>query len=192
MHVLRHLRRHATGFTLVEVLVALALLTVIATGVAVLFAVAIRDARAARDQTTTVVLASQKMEQLRSLTWGLDTAGAVVSDLTTDLSRSPPDASGSGLSPSPAGVLDVNTPGFVDFLDSRGQWTGTGSVAPPAATYIRRWSIEPLASDPANSLLFQVLVTTRMRDSTTGAGGPARSRRADEALLVTIKTRKAG
>ena len=45
---------------------------------------------------------------------------------------------------------------------------------------------------PLSLLLLQVLVTTRMRDSAAAAGAPARSRRADEALLVTIKTRKAG
>jgi prepilin-type N-terminal cleavage/methylation domain-containing protein len=192
MHALRRLRRNETGFTLIEVLVALSLLSAIATGVAVLFVIAIRDAHAARDQTTTVVLACQKMEQLRGLTWAFDAAGTGVSDLTTDLSRSPPDASGSGLSPSPGGSLDVNTAGFVDFLDNKGRWVGTGSVAPPAATYIRRWSIETLPSDPGNSLVLQVLVTTRIRDSAAGAGGRARSRRTDEALLVTVKTRKAG
>ena len=184
-------RRHEAGFTLVELLVALSLLTVIAAGIAQLFAITVRDARAARDQTMTVILASQKMEQLRALTWRVDSAGAAVSDLTTDLSRSPPDASGSGLGPSPAAALDTNTAGFVDFLDSKGRWVGTGASPPPVATYIRRWSVGPLPSDPGNSLVLRVLVTTRIRDGGVAAAGQPRFRRADEALLVTIRTRKA-
>ncbi|MGE5835098.1 MAG: type IV pilus modification PilV family protein [Acidobacteriota bacterium] len=187
----RRRRRDQAGFTLVELLVALSLLTIVAAGIAQLFAVTVRDARAARDQTMTMMLAMQKMEQLRGLTWRVDSAGGAVSDLTTDLSRSPPDASGSGLGASPAGTLDTNTAGFVDFLDSNGRWVGTGTGPPPAATYLRRWSIEPLPSDPGNSLLLRVLVTTRIRDAGATAAGQARFRRADEALLVTIRTRKA-
>jgi len=183
--------RHQSGFTLAELLVALSLLTIIAAGIAQLFAVTVQDARAARDQTMTMMLAKEKMEQLRALTWRVDSAGAAVSDLTTDLSRSPPDAGGSGLGASPAGALDTNTAGFVDFLDGKGGWVGAGTGPPPAATYIRRWSIEPLPSDPGNSLLLRVLVTTRIRDSGGAAAGGPRFRRADEALLVTIRTRKA-
>jgi hypothetical protein len=39
--------------------------------------------------------------------------------------------------------------------------------------------------------LLHVLVTTRIRDAGAAAAGQARFRRADEALLVTIRTRKA-
>lgn len=180
-----------TGFTLVEVLLALVLLGVAAAGVSVLFVVSILDARAARDQTMTIVLAGERMEQLRGLSWGMEAAtGTPVTDLTTDLGRSPPDGSGNGLGPSPANSLAVNTPGYVDYLDSRGQWAGTGATPPATATYIRRWSVEPMGGDP-ETLLLRVLVTTKVRDAARPAGQP-RTRRAGEALLVTVRTRKAG
>lgn len=181
-----------TGFTLIEVLVALVLLTVTAAGLSVLFVVSLRDARAARDQTMAVVLGMERMEELRGLTWGMDGAtGTPISDVTTDLGRSPPDATGNGLSPSPATSLEVNTPGYVDYLDGRGQWVGTGGTPPAPATYIRRWQIETLPGDP-DTLLLRVLVTTRVRDALAPPAGQPRTRRAEEALIVTVKTRKAG
>jgi len=57
--------------------------------------------------------------------------------------------------------------------------------------YIRRWSIEPLPTNPNNTLVLQVLVTTVKRESEmAGAQGPRR-RMADDALIVSVKTRKA-
>ena len=179
------------GFTLIEVLVALVLLTVAATGLSVLFVVSLRDARAARDQTMAMVLGVERMEELRGLTWGLDATGGPMTDVTTDLGRSPPDAAGNGLGPSPANSLDVSTPGYVDYLDGRGQWVGTGATPPAAAVYIRRWQIETLPGAP-DTLLLRVLVTTRVRDAPSLSSGQPRTRRADEALIVTLKTRKAG
>ncbi|HYN08119.1 MAG TPA: prepilin-type N-terminal cleavage/methylation domain-containing protein [Vicinamibacterales bacterium] len=181
-----------TGFTLIEVLVALVVLSLTASGIAVLFVMSIRDSRAARDQTTAMVMAVERMEQLWALTWGIDAAtGVPLSDVTTELGRSPPDGSGNGLVPSPPGSLETNTPGYVDYLDGRGRWMGTGATPPAGATYIRRWHIEPLPADP-DTLVLRVLVTTVVRDASPLAAGQRRTRRADEALLVTVKTRKAG
>lgn len=178
------------GFTLLEVLVALVLVAITAAGVAGLFSVAMRDARAARDQTATALMAMAKMEELRALTWRFDAlTGAPQSDLTTDLSRSPPDSSGTGLS-STAATLERNTPGYVDYLDVWGRWVGNGSSPPPDATYIRRWQVESLPTK--DSLLLSVLVTTVVRDSTPAPAGQARTRRLDETLIVSVRTRKAG
>ena len=185
--------REDDGFTIIEVLIALLILAITALGVAQLFAVAIQATSGARNQTSTTVLAAQKMEQLRALTWGFDDSGTglPVCDTTTDLTQEPPTATGSGLNPSPANSLDVNTPGFVDFLDQRGQRVGTGAVAPPTAIYIRRWSIRPLPTNPNNTLILQVLVTTVQREAQVGGTPGPRRRYADDALIVTVKTRKA-
>jgi type II secretory pathway pseudopilin PulG len=182
----------AAGFTLIETLVSVAMMTAAALGVAQLFAVATSQNVAAKNQTTTSILAAQKMEQLRGLTWGYtaDAPGLPITDTTTDLSTEPPTALGTGLNASPAGSLDASTPGFVDYLDRFGQWVGTGAAPVDGTVYIRRWSIEPLPTNPNNTLIFQVLVTTSRREQLhTGTG--ARARLPEDAWLVGVKTRKA-
>jgi prepilin-type N-terminal cleavage/methylation domain-containing protein len=179
------------GFTLIEVFIAMMLITIMALGVAQLFGLAIRSTQAARYQTSTTILASQKLEQLRALTWGFDATGIglPVSDTTTDLTVEPPSNSGNGLNPSPVNTLDVNTVGYVDYLDARGQWVGNSAAPPATALYIRRWNITPLPTNPNNTLILQVLVTTVHRERTAVA--MPRVRLADDALVTTIKTRKA-
>lgn len=180
------------GFTIVEVLIAMLLLMIMSLGVAQLFGIAIRSTQAARYQTSTAILASQKMEQLRALTWGFDTngSGLPVSDTTTDLSYEPATNAGSGLDPAPSNSLDSNTPGFVDYLDARGRWVGTGTTPPATAMYIRRWNVTPLPVNPNNSVILQVLVTTVVRESQVPVG-TKRVRLADDALIMSVKTRKA-
>jgi prepilin-type N-terminal cleavage/methylation domain-containing protein len=181
------------GFSLVEVLVAMMLLTITALGVGELFAVAIRASSMARHQTSTTTLATQKMEQLRDLTWGFDTLnqGLPVSDTTTNLSTEPATNNGGGLNPTPANTLNTNTAGYVDFLDAKGAWVGTGTNPPAQAVFIRRWSIEPLPTNPNNTLVLQVLVTTVIRDrGFTAPIGAQRTRLVTDALIVSVKTRK--
>jgi prepilin-type N-terminal cleavage/methylation domain-containing protein len=118
------------GFTLIEVLVAAA---IVATGISVLaalFIVAIVVNRTARTTTFATVLAQQKMEQLRGLTWGFDVLGGPASDLTTDVSIVPFTRGGAGLSPSPPDTLTHNTAGYVDYVDGAGNWIGTGASVP--------------------------------------------------------------
>ena len=181
------------GFSLIEVVVSLLVVAVALFGVARLFAVAIQDAFGARSQTSASILAAQRMEQLRALTWGTDTTAARLpaSDIVTNLSVTPATSLGSGLNPSPVSSLDSNTVGFVDYLDKRGAWVGTG-VTPPASTmFVRRWRILPLPLDPDNTLILQVLVTTAQRERSLTAANSPRRRLPNDALLTTLKTRKA-
>jgi prepilin-type N-terminal cleavage/methylation domain-containing protein len=184
-------RRADAGFSLIEVLFAMVLLMVAALGAAQLFAVSVQRNAGARYQTSTTVLAAQKMEQLRALTWGFDPAqaGFPVSDTTSNLAEQPVTNNGQGLNPSPGDSLDLNTVGYVDYLDKHGQWVGTGATPPPAAQYIRRWNIRPLPTNPNNTLILQVLVTTVHREREQ-VGAVPRRRMADDALLTTVKTRK--
>jgi prepilin-type N-terminal cleavage/methylation domain-containing protein len=185
--------RPEAGFTLIEVMIALLVLAIMALGVAQMFGVAIQASSGARHQTSTSILASQKMEQLRALTWGYDDTGLglPVTDTSTDLTTEPPGDGGGGLNPSPGNTLRTNTAGYVDYLDQRGQWVGNGATPPPAAVYIRRWSIEPLPTNPNNTLILQVLVTTVKREAQVGGAAGPRRRFADDALIATVKTRKA-
>jgi prepilin-type N-terminal cleavage/methylation domain-containing protein len=184
----------ARGFSLVEVLVAMGLLTVVSLGVAQLFAVSARANHVAKGQTSATALAEQKLEQLRSLTWGFDAKeqGLPVSDTTTGLASDPPTSTGSGLNPSPSDSLRSNQTGYVDFLDGHGAHVGTGSVIPPAAVYVRRWSIQPLPTNPNNTLILQVLVSPVSNERIRLQGGVnSLDRLPGDALLVSVKTRKA-
>jgi prepilin-type N-terminal cleavage/methylation domain-containing protein len=177
------------GFTLLEVLIALLLVAVLASGLAELFLVVMLATENARHETSATALASQKVEELRSLTWTF-AGGLAVSDMATDLSTSPHSSGGSGLATSPAGTLAMSTPGYVDYLDARGRWVGAGPALPAAARYIRRWSIDALAADP-DTLLIQVLVTTARRDLAAAAAGGIRRRQHGDALIATLRTRRA-
>lgn len=179
-----------SGLTLVEVLIATLLLVVLAAGTSTLSIHAIEAMALSRLQTSAVALATARMEQLRSLDWGYGEASNVLpsSDFATDLSTDPSNGAGTGLRPSPSAALDVNTPGFVDFLDRHGRWLGTGVTAPAGATFVRRWSIEP-DSASADTLILQVRVMTVRSSLLVSTSNSPRLR--DEARLVTMKMRKA-
>ena len=181
------------GFSLVEVLVSMGLLTAVSLGVAQLFALSTRANLIAKGQTSTTAMAEQKVEQLRGLTWGFDLQGQglPLSDTTTNLAVYPPAHNGSGLNPSPVDALEQNTAGFVDFLDGNGAWVGTGTTPPGSAVYIRRWSIQPLPTNPNNTLVIQVLVTPIALEATRVQTAFTRTRMVGDAMLVTVRTRKA-
>jgi type II secretory pathway pseudopilin PulG len=179
------------GFSLLEVLFATTILTVAVAGLAQLFAVSTRANTSAKSTTFAAVLAQQKMEQLRSLTWGFDMLGLPLTDSVTNITaanESP--TGGKGLTPSPTGSLGSNTDGYCDFLDRNGKSLGGGTAVPAGAIYIRRWSVEPLPTNPNNTLVLQVLVT---RNRNRGAADTALgvTRLPDEARIISVKTRKA-
>jgi type II secretory pathway pseudopilin PulG len=141
---------------LVEVMVAMALFATSLVAVAQLVATAIGANIGSHTTTFTTALAAQKLEQLRN-----DSA----------LTSSPPDA------------LEEDTPDYVDYLDASGN-AMEGRSPPDAALYVRRWSVEPLPADPANTVVLRVLVGR--------VGRPAsRDRLPGEARLATMRTRVA-
>jgi hypothetical protein len=93
------------------------------------------------------------------------------------------------LSPSPPNALAANEAGYVDYLDRNGASLGGGATPPPATAYVRRWAVEPLPTNPNNTLILQVLVFS-VRDRANDASGAVLVRGRDEARLVTVKTRK--
>lgn len=179
------------GFSIVEVIFATGIMATALVALAHMFAVSVKNNIDARTGTYATTLAEQKMEQLRGLTWGFDILGLPLSDVSTDTTlpvESP--AGGTGLSPSPPGTLLRNTPGWVDFVDQWGNILGGGITMPPRTVYIRRWSVEPLPTNPNNTLVIQVLVTKRLdRGSADSAGSTQRL--SNEARLMSMKTRKA-
>ncbi len=162
------------GFTLIEVLIATALTAGALVALAGLVATTARGGRAARAQTSATALAAARLEDLRALTWT-----DAVEDTTTDLSRDPAASAGTGLRPSPADSLDLDVPGFVDFLDASGRWVGSDPSRSAGASFVRRWRITPVTG-LTDTLCLEVLV---------GALGSAARR--DAAYLSTLLTRKA-
>ncbi|HXH23784.1 MAG TPA: hypothetical protein VNI78_00960 [Vicinamibacterales bacterium] len=178
------------GSTLVEVLVATLIMIVGVLGIAQLFTLSIGNNLSARSNTFATMLAEQKLEQLRALTWGFDIDGLPVSDYSTDTAVSPESPTGgTGLRPSPPAALQENTPGYVDHLTADGRIVGRDREPPPDAVYTRRWSIEPLPTNPNNTIIIQVLVTRNRNRGQGDLGNVARL--PDEARVITVKTRKA-
>ena len=173
--------RNESGLTLLEVVIAMALIAVAVSGVAGLASVARQSGVTARTQTSATLLATQKMEQLLALTWRIDLSGSGLpeSDTSTDLSYDPPRAGGAGLAPSPIGTLQADTPGYADYLDEAGRWLGRGATPPPGAVYRRRWCVQSSPLNP-DARVIQVLVTPVHRPAAAG-----------EIALTAIKTRKA-
>jgi hypothetical protein len=178
------------GFSLAEVMVATGLLAASLVTLAQLFGLATRSNIAARNTTYASVLAQQKVEELRALMWGFDTQGLPISDTTTNTAANPEQPNGgTGLSPSPSSALRENTAGWVDYVDQFGNKIGGGATPPQDAVYTRRWSIEPLPTNPNNTLIIQVLVTRNRNRGAADEGAVARL--PEEARLITVKTRKA-
>jgi type II secretory pathway pseudopilin PulG len=188
-------RSGQTGFTLVEVLIAIGLFVAVAIGVAQLVAIAVRATRASRARTTAAILAAAKMDQLRSLAWTYEPEEPAMapvprSDFTTNLSLPSYQAGGSGLRPSPPDALSRSTPQYVDYLDDGGRWVGNGLDPPAEAVFIRRWCVRPLPDDPDRTLVLEVLVTTTAIDRARPVGSWV-GRSGVEALLVSVRTRRA-
>ena len=185
-----HCKSNEAGFSLAETLVATALLATAIVSSAQMFVLATRSNIAARRTSSTTTLAEEKMEQLRALAWGFDEIGLPINDYTSNTAVDPPEAEGgTGLSQSPESALAANVDGYVDYLDKYGNSLGGGAEVPDDTVYIRRWSIEPLPTNPNNTLIFQVLVFN-VGDRIADGEGPVLDRVRDEARLVSVKTRK--
>lgn len=185
------------GFSLVETLIATGLMVTAVVALAQLFAISTQANAAGRNSTYAAILAEQKMEQLRGLNWGFDLIGLPLSDVTSNTAAfealgncaAVTTGAGVGLTPSPAGSLTANVDGYVDYVDVDGCGLGGGTDPPPQTAFIRRWSIEPLPTNPNNTLILQVLVTrTNDRGAVANAGNVVRL--PNEARLISVKTRK--
>ena len=179
----------ASGFSLIETLLATALLAGGVLATAQMFILATRSNSNAMSSTYTATLAQEKMEQLRSLTWGFDNVGLPIQDYTTNTAVDPPLDNGTGLTPSPDNALSSNVSGYVDYIGRDGASLGGGAQVPSEARFVRRWSVEPLPTNPNNTLVIQVLVFPVGTREADGSGAVLDQRR-DEARLVTVKTRK--
>jgi len=175
---------------LLEALVATALLATALAALGQMFGISVANNTSARTNTFASILAEQKMEQLRGLTWGFDTLGLPLTDTTSNTALATETANGgTGLSPSPANALTANVDGYVDYVDQFGRILGGGATPPARTVYIRRWSVEPLPTNPNNTIVMQVLVTRVLNRGNADSDGSTMRLR-DEARLMSVKTRK--
>jgi hypothetical protein len=169
-------RRHEHGMSLVEVIFATGLLAGTLVTLAQMLALSVSNNRAANTLTYTSILAEEKMEQLRGLTWGYDSVGQPVSD--------------AGLLQSPPETMTSNASGWVDYVDQFGDVLGGGATPLPKTVYIRRWAVEPLQGVGENTIVLHVLVTTRTNRGSADRPGSTETL-PGESRLVNVKTRKA-
>lgn len=180
-----------SGFSIIETIFATGILATAVVALAQMFVISVKNNQNSRTGSYAVTLAQQKMEQLRGLTYGFDTIGLPLTDTTTNTAAAVEvPTGGTGLTPSPANTMNANTNGYVDYIDQFGKSLGGGQTAPLYTVYIRRWSIDPLPTNPNNTLVIQVMVT---RETNRGLADQAGStdRLKDEARIMSIKTRKA-
>jgi prepilin-type N-terminal cleavage/methylation domain-containing protein len=182
--------RSVSGFTLVEVTVALAIIGLLAASGARLVSSVVRSMDAAHARTSATLLARSKMEELQALAWRMDGlpdgTELRVSDLSSDLTRDPPGAGGPGLQPSPGGSADDTTAGYADLIDARGRVVRSDANLQSAVAFVRRWSIAPLVSGDADSLRVVVVVRRVVDDVRRRPGG---AQGLDEVRLVSLRTR---
>jgi len=150
----------ARGASLVEVLVASAILATGVLSLVHLFALSATSNLTAKDTTMATILAAQKVEELRAL--------------------------GSALTETTGPTLVQNALDTVDHLDAAGAVVGLGPQSPPRAVYTRRWSIARLSSDPEALFVIQVRVFVRGRAS-DGGGKDGYTRKAQ---LATLESRR--
>jgi type II secretory pathway pseudopilin PulG len=127
--------RLAAGFSLIEALLASALVAGAITTLAQLVMQSAEQTARAEHATIASVLAQAKLEELRSLAFRFDANGTRVGD--------------PALAPSAADSLIADSPPHVEGLDRFGQPVGPGEV--PA--YVRRWSIALAPLDPDTLVL---------------------------------------
>jgi prepilin-type N-terminal cleavage/methylation domain-containing protein len=159
-------RPEDAGFTVVEMLVATAILVCGIAGLSYVAAVAVRQTATARGETMALLLAQSKLEELRAAPWAFDPLGARVS--------------APELMASPASALDADATGYADQTDVAGTLLDTRTDR--RVVFRRRWLVAVDLGD-ADTLWLKVCV-----ESVGSVRG--RRRTLPEACVATARTRK--
>jgi Tfp pilus assembly protein PilV len=123
----------ASGFFLVELLVATTIVIVGVAGLAQLFVVSADSIRLAHHSSMALLIAQQKIEALR--------------------------ADSIDLAPSPPGTLGKDMPLHVEYVGVDGTSLNAVTTSPPPGTaFVRRWSVEPLTGSLREGVVLQVVV----------------------------------
>jgi type II secretory pathway pseudopilin PulG len=166
------------GFTLVEAVVALALLVTVGVSVSTALMASRAMAVGDRDQAIGGVAAQARLATLASLAFhtiaGGDGSAVAITDTTTDVSVDPPGPGGTGLADSPVDALWRDTAGYVDYLDAAGRDLGSHPGARVQAAYVRRWAIGRQGSGAGEVVVIGVLVAPVSAAARAQADDPTR------------------
>lgn len=146
------------GFTLVEVLLAMVLLAISAMAAAQLFVVALHDVRDSAEQTTAVLLATQKIEQLRST---------------------------EPLAASPSNSLEVDVDGYVEEIDASGHRSSDSAAR--GTRFVRRWNARSASGVGGPAVVIRVRVMPAGRSTGRGSGPSSLTPSSSEALITTMR-----
>jgi prepilin-type N-terminal cleavage/methylation domain-containing protein len=170
--------RDRRGFTLVEAVVALALVATVAVSVSTALVVGRAMAVHDREQTIGRVAARARLAMLTSLAFhtlvAADGSAVAITDTTTDVTAEPPAPGGTGLAVSPPDALWRDTSGFVDYLDATGRDLGSRAGARERAAFVRRWAIGRQGGGAGEVCVMAVLVAPLATAARAEAGDPSR------------------
>jgi prepilin-type N-terminal cleavage/methylation domain-containing protein len=155
------------GFTLIEVLVASALVVSVIGGLAQLAAKGVAQSHAARTSGAALALAQGKLEELRAATWSYDASGVGVSD--------------PALAESPADALSADRDGWGDAADEFGRPRATTDIE--RVVYRRRWFIGRFNAADPDTLVLKVCVSSVVSATFAAGGRP-------DACVSTLLARK--
>jgi len=138
-------RSKQAGVTLIEVMIAVLILTIVSAGLLGVFSIAVSQNKSQGEYATRVTeYAQDKMEQLLALQFA-DTASntTVWPTATTGGTGLSPGGAVPSTNPAPSGWFTSSSvvAGYVDYLDVNGNLLGGGATAPVGSFYIRVWQI---------------------------------------------------
>jgi type II secretory pathway pseudopilin PulG len=171
------MKRRTAGFSLLEIVIAIALLMIGILAMASVFAGAAQTAHSQGDLGETVALCESKMETLRNLRFdsGEPMDVSPYTDLTTDttqlVSGAYPTTGGKGLTP--GGSTTTAVSGYVDYLDPDGNQIASSSGGAPAGyEYTREWQITDTWTALSNGMSWPAAnyKTISVRCFSTGVG----------------------
>ena len=158
--------RSASGFTLLETIVATGILVMLLAGVAQLFVLSSRLTDNSGRRSSAAFAAQTKMESLLARAFTYSSEGDPITD--------------PAIEPSPPGSLVESIEGFEESLDADGHIIPADEAT--AAVFVRRWAVTPLDDLTPEAFVIEVCVFRAPAEDVPVT--------AAESCLATVKARQ--